>query len=139
MKIANSDSEINSCFDVLRELRPHLIQDAFLDSIRVMQSQGYVLSYLIDDDSTRAVAGFRIYFDLSVNGNALYVYDLVVTEGYRSKGYGQQLLHDIEAHAKLNNCKCVHLDSNTNRHGAHKFYLGNGFNINAFHFLNFFD
>lgn len=135
MRIANSDQEIISCFSVLRELRPHLDVDSFVPTIRLMQGQGYELVYLADTDSVRAVAGLRVYFDLSVGGNALYVYDLVVTEGFRSQGYGKQLLIDIEAYANAQLCKCIHLDSNTNRHGAHKFYLENGFVINAFHFL----
>ncbi len=135
MIIANLDNEINGCFNVMSELRPHLVQDSFLSTIRLMQTQGYVLAYLADNEIVKAVAGFRVYFDLSVGVNALYVYDLIVADGDRSKGYGKQLLSDIEAYARSNECRCVHLDSNTNRHGAHKFYLGNGFNINAFHFL----
>lgn len=135
MHIANSDQEIMSCFSVLRELRPHLDTESFLSIIRLMQGQGYELAFLNDADAVRAVAGFRVYFDISVGGNALYVYDLVVTEGFRSQGYGKQLLSDIEGYAKARDCKCIHLDSNTNRHGAHKFYLEKGFVINAFHFL----
>lgn len=135
MLIAHTDEEIINCFDVLAELRPHLTRDTFISTVRSMQHQGYVLAYLAEADKVIAVAGFRVYFELSVGGNTLYVYDLVVTEQVRSQGYGGQLVAALEHYAKAAGCQCVHLDSNTNRHGAHKFYLGNGFKINAFHFL----
>lgn len=138
MKIASSDEEILGCFDVLNELRPDLERSTFLNTIRIMQNQGYILSFLIDGAEVVSVAGFRVYFDLSVNGPALYVYDLVTAEKHRSKGYGEKLLMSLKNHANEKGCKCIHLDSNTSRHGAHKFYLRNGFNIGAFHFLETF-
>lgn len=138
MIIANSDEEILNCFEVLSELRPNLEKDDFLQTIHLMQSQGYALAFLEKDDEVLSVAGFRVYYDLSVGGNALYVYDLVTAEKYRSKGYGEELLESLDGFAKSQNCVCIHLDSNTSRHRAHKFYLRNNFSIGAFHFLKIF-
>ena len=135
MKIATSDTEILECFTVLSELRPQLDKNVFLPTIRAMQSQGYSLCYLLHEDEVVSVAGYRIYFELSVDGNTLYVYELVTAEKHRSKDYGKQLLSELKQLAIVNKCKALHLDSNTNRHGAHKFYLRNGFHIGAFHFL----
>ena len=135
MKIAESDSEILACFEVLKELRPKMKEESFLGTIRLMQAEGYVLSYIKTEDKIVSVAGFRICMNLAAEGNALYVYDLVTSERQRSKGHGENLIKSIIAHANKENCNCVHLDSNVIRHKAHKFYLENGFDIVAHHFL----
>ena len=135
MKIASSDEEILGCFDVLYELRPDMDKGSFLNTIRSMQNQGYILAFLAENGEVVSVAGFRVYFDLSVGGNALYIYDLVTAEKHRSKGYGEKLVMSLKSHANKENCTCIHLDSNTSRHGAHRFYLRNGLHIGAFHFL----
>ena len=135
MQIAESDKEILACFQVLKELRPNMEGNSFLATIRLMQTEGYVLSYIKAEGEVVSVAGFRICLNLAAEGKALYVYDLVTNERQRSNGHGASLLENIVAHAKEANCKCVHLDSNVIRHKAHKFYLENGFDIVAHHFL----
>ena len=135
MKIAQSDSEILACFEVLKELRPKMKEESFLGTIRLMQAEGYVLSYIKTEDEIVSVAGFRICMNLAAEGKALYVYDLVTSERHRSKGHGASLIKSIITHANKENCNCVHLDSNVIRHKAHKFYLENGFDIVAHHFL----
>lgn len=44
--IANSDSDILACFDTMAELRPHLIKDDFLATVKDMQKGGYQLAYI---------------------------------------------------------------------------------------------
>ncbi len=135
VKIAQSDDEILACFCVMKELRPNIEEKTFLADIRLMKSEGYVLCYLEIEGEVVSVGGFRICINLAAEGKALYVYDLITAEKQRSKGHGETLLNGIIAYAKNENCKCVHLDSNVVRHKAHKFYLKNGFDIVAHHFL----
>lgn len=135
LQIAASDNEVLACFQVLRELRPHMEEASFLATIRSMQAEGYVLAYAKVEHEVVSVAGFRICLNLAAAGKALYVYDLVTNEGQRSKGHGARLLDSVIVHAKEQNCNCVHLDSNVIRHKAHKFYLEHGFDIVAHHFL----
>ncbi len=56
-----TDSEINRCFDVVSELRPHLERESFLKTVREMQTDGYQLAFIEDDNHVVAVAGYRIY------------------------------------------------------------------------------
>ena len=135
MQIAESDNEILACFQVLKELRQNMEHKSFLATIRFMQTEGYVLSYIKAEDEVVSVAGFRICLNLAAEGKALYVYDLITNERKRSKGHGARLIESIIVHARETNCNCVHLDSNVVRHKAHKFYLENGFDIVAHHFL----
>ncbi|RYY01327.1 MAG: GNAT family N-acetyltransferase [Gammaproteobacteria bacterium] len=135
MKIAESDQEILACFNVLKELRPRIEEESFLATIRLMQTEGYVISYIGVGGEVVSVSGFRICMNLAAEGKALYVYDLVTSESQRSKGHGASLIKNIITYANEKNCNCVHLDSNVVRHKAHKFYLENGFDIVAHHFL----
>ncbi|HJQ36240.1 MAG TPA: GNAT family N-acetyltransferase, partial [Thermoanaerobaculia bacterium] len=59
--IAESDDDIHACFSVLQQLRPKLVASTFVDDVRRMQRQGYVLAFLRDGDDVRAVAGYRYY------------------------------------------------------------------------------
>ncbi len=43
----------------MSELRPHLDARGFLQIVRDMQREGYVLAFLAEDERVLAVAGFR--------------------------------------------------------------------------------
>jgi GNAT superfamily N-acetyltransferase len=131
--LAETDAQIAACFDVMQQLRPHLVRDEFVPLIRsMMASDGYKLAFL-DDGGVRAVAGFRIMHMLHA-GKELYVDDLVSDEKARSKGYGRKLLRWLIARAKREKCLLFELDSGTHRVDAHRFYLRERMIIQAFHF-----
>lgn len=130
---AKTDAEIENCFDVMSELRTHLVKDEFVQLIRGMEADGYRLVYHEDDGQVVAVAGYRIYTNL-ILGRNMYVDDLVTTSRSRSKGYGAILIKWLEDKAKNAGCRYLHLDSGTERHRAHKFYVKQGLTVSAFHF-----
>ena len=132
-KRAMTDQQIESCFEVLAELRPHLNKATFLATVRAMESEGYKLSYIEGLEGVVAVAGYRIYSNLFM-GKHLYVDDLVTTASARSEGYGGQLVAWLRHEANEQGCKVLHLDSGTHRAEAHKFYFDQGFKIASFHF-----
>ena len=131
--LAETDKEIEKCFEVMHELRPHLTQDAFVKTVRMMQTEGFQLAFLEVDNQVVAVSGYRIYTNLHL-GKHCYVDDLVTASEHRSKGYGDQLLAWIRDQAKEAGCSVLHLDSATHRTRAHKFYFERGFTISSFHF-----
>ncbi len=130
---AKTDAEIQKCFDVMAELRTHLKRDDFLDTVRHMESEGYRLAYIEDDQGLVAVAGYRIYTNLFFGKN-LYVDDLVISASARSKGYGEQMINWLRDKARNAGCRSYHLDSGTARGQAHKFYFNQGFMISSYHF-----
>ena len=131
--LATSDDEINACYPVMAELRPHVTQEEFLDRVhRQTALARYRLSCAIDDE-VKAVAGFRISQCLAW-GKFLYVDDLVSKSDERSKGYGGALFDWLVEHARENDCDQFHLDSGVQRFGAHRFYLQKRMAIEAHHF-----
>ncbi len=132
-KIANSDSDIMACFNTMAELRPHLIKDNFLATVRAIEKDGYKLAYIQEGATVVAVAGYRIAKNLWM-GKHLYVDDLVTAENHRSKGYGEKLLSWLRELAINEDCSFLHLDSGTHRGRAHKFYFQQGLTIGSYHF-----
>lgn len=133
IKVAESDAEIDSCFDVMSLLRPHLKREEFVGLVRSMSPQGYRLAYLTADGEVQAVGGYRI-IDMLRTGRMLEVDDLVSAESARSKGYGKQLLHWCYDLARSEGCSVVELDSAVHRADAHRFYFRERMHILGFHF-----
>ena len=131
--VAKTDDEIARCFAVMAELRPHLDAGSFVDTVTSMQDEGYRLAFIEDVGEVVAVAGYRIHTTLFMGKN-LYVDDLVTTGNARSKGYGKAMLDWLRSVAEDADCEYLHLDSGTQRHRAHRFYLRQGMDIASFHF-----
>lgn len=133
VSLARSDQEIQGCFDVMVQLRPHLKREEFVSRIRRQQEgSGYELAY-VTAGSVKAVAGFRISECLAW-GKFLYVDDLVAGSGDRSQGYGGILFDWLVAYAREAGCNEFHLDSGVQRFDAHRFYLKRRMAIEAHHF-----
>jgi GNAT superfamily N-acetyltransferase len=132
--LAQTDAEIQRCFPVMAELRPHLIAGEFVQRVRRQQAQvGYELVLLQDDDAVKSVAGFRITESLAW-GKFLYVDDLITAARARYQGYGQQLFDWLLDRARGHGCQEFHLDSGVQRFEAHGFYLKNRLHITSHHF-----
>ena len=135
MRIAQAESaaEMEACYPVMKDLRPQYEPAAFVEQVLEQQKDGYRLTYVEDDGTVVAVAGFRILLNLAW-GRFLYVDDLVTKESGRSKGYGRSLLTWLADHAREHGCGELHLDSGVQRFGAHRFYLTNRMDITSHHF-----
>jgi GNAT superfamily N-acetyltransferase len=131
--IAQTDAEISRCFPVISELRPHLEEATFVAMVRSMEAQSYRLVYIAEGDTVVAAAGYRILTTLFMGKN-LYVDDLVTSAASRSKGFGKALIDWLRVLARESGCTHLHLDSGTQRHRAHRFYLRQGMDIASFHF-----
>ncbi|MGB2115212.1 MAG: hypothetical protein ACPHV4_00340 [Porticoccaceae bacterium] len=62
--IAATDADIENCFDVINELRPQLVRDQFVQTVRSMEKQGFKLAFLQVDSQVMPVTGHRIYNNL---------------------------------------------------------------------------
>ena len=132
--LAVSEREIDRCFPVLLELRPHLVQSTFVQQVQRQQQHGYQLAYLESNGELRAVAGFRLSECLA-SGLFLYVDDLVTRSSDRSQSYGEALFQWLVDYAKAHNCKQLSLDSGVQRFAAHRFYFRQRMEITSHHFV----
>ncbi|HEX8263928.1 MAG TPA: GNAT family N-acetyltransferase [Pyrinomonadaceae bacterium] len=133
INLTRTDEEIQNCYPVMAELRPHLASDEFLAQVkRQMNESNFKLVYL-DDEGVKAVGGFRIAEWLA-GGKYLEIEDLAVKSGMRSKGYGGALFDWIVEYANRENCEQIKLVSHVKRFAAHRFYLNKRMIIEAHYF-----
>ncbi len=134
IKFATTDQEIEACYGVMSQLRPHIGAEDFLPRVRQqMKGFGYRLAYLSDEGEVKAVAGIRTSEWLH-GGKYLEIDDLVAKDGERSKGYGCKLFDWVIALAQTEKCDHVRLLSGVQRFDAHRFYLKKRMNIEAHYF-----
>jgi len=88
----SSDEQILATREVMRQLRPNVPLDDYLQTgTRMMKSDGYRLAALYEEDNVRAVAGYRV-MEMLYCGKILYADDLITDDRFRSKGYGKVLM-----------------------------------------------
>lgn len=128
-----SDDDVRSSFEVMRQLRPHLEEDEYVERVRRQRQGGYRLVAVEQNGVVRAVGGFRI-LEMLVQGKHLYIDDLVTGDRHRSKGHGALLLDWLLALAKSEGCATLELDSGVQRTRAHAFYFAKRLHISSYHF-----
>lgn len=124
MTIVKLDSKANleRCFPIVKELRPHLDFESFLDIYEQSHKMNsYQLVGIESNGEILAIMGFRILYDL-VRGKHLYIDDLVTTQKSRSLGLGKQLLEFAETQAKEQNCRTLRLCTGLDNTEAMRFY-----------------
>jgi GNAT superfamily N-acetyltransferase len=132
--IAQTDREIELCYEVMSELRPHIGREEFLPRVRRQEKNwGFRLVYASGGGEIRAVGGFRVAEWLA-GGKYLEIEDLVARDGERSKGYGGEIFDWLVDYARAENCEQLRLVSHVVRFGAHRFYLRRKMNIEAHYF-----
>jgi len=113
--------EWRKAFPVMEQLRPHLDEENYIVFVETMSKEGYRMFSLVEDEQIVAVIGMVQRTDLYY-GKHIWVYDLIVDENKRSKGYGEKLLSYVQELGKEMNCKLVALASGLARTDAHRFY-----------------
>ena len=91
-------------------------------------TQGHFL-YSVRDDSTNAEVGI-VWFALrdSGVGRSIWIYDIIIHENFRRKGYASRTLELVEDRAKELGAKSVELHVFGHNHGARALYEKMGYN-----------
>jgi GNAT superfamily N-acetyltransferase len=131
---AVTDEQILSCYPVMQQLRPHLVDpNGFLEQVKRQKAQGYRLVYCKKDGEVRALIGFR-RLEFLAKGQICYVDDLITDATARGAGLGRRLMDRVIEFARMEKCDQIVLDSGPQRHEAHRFYLNAKFQIIGHHF-----
>lgn len=133
IKTATTEEDILKCWDVLLALRPHLVLEEFVSTVKEMLTEGYQLAYIEEDGKAAAAIGFR-YQQYLYNGKHFYIDDLSTLPESRGKGYAGMLIDYVANLAKEKGYKVITLDSGYTRNDAHRLYLNKGFTMVCHHF-----
>jgi len=122
-----SEAELKEAFVVVRQLHHELDEQRYAELLSEMVPNGYRM-FAVREASGRvaAVLGMQVLTNLYYERHA-YVYDLVVAENTRSKGYGGVLMDHVEDLARREGCRYVALACGREREGALRFYEGRGY------------
>lgn len=130
--VAQSKSDLERCYPVLKELRTHL---SFADFMSIYEqahrSDGYELVAIEDLGQVVAVMGYRFLSDF-IRGKHVYIDDLVSTAKLRSRGLGVELLKFAEAIARESECKSLRLCTGIENERGVAFYDRNGWTKRAY-------
>lgn len=113
--------EWHEAFPVMSQLRTHLDEETFVDSVAELATDGYRLFALRIDGEIVTLAGVIVRTNLYY-GRHLWVHELVTDANHRSRGYGAQMLAYLEEWARERECELLALSSGVQRHDAHRFY-----------------
>jgi ribosomal protein S18 acetylase RimI-like enzyme len=139
---AIGEAEVGACYDLMRQLRPHLTSaEEFVERWRRQSADGYRILALWSEQGPNlgpksgpcALAGYRITENL-VHGKFLYVDDLVSDTSERSRGYGARLLDKLKEEGRARGCKKLVLDTGLDNALAHRFYYRQGLLAQALRF-----
>jgi GNAT superfamily N-acetyltransferase len=129
-----SEAEIGACYELMRQLRPHLkSQEEFIARWRRQSADGYRIVALWGQGGPVALAGYRVTENL-VHGKFLYVDDLISDQTGRGRGYGAQLLDKLKAEGLALGCNKLVLDTGLDNYLAHRFYFRQGLLAQALRF-----
>lgn len=133
--LVRGKSDLEKCFVVMKELRPHLDLDTYFAIYEeAHQNNGYEIVAIEEDGKILAVMGYRVLSDF-VRGKHVYVDDLVSSESLRSKGLGAELLRYAEKVAKDLNCNVLRLCTGIENDRGVQFYERNGWTRRAFAYV----
>jgi ribosomal protein S18 acetylase RimI-like enzyme len=133
IKRAKEKEDFLSCWEVIHQLHPDLDQDRYLTLMLYMIDEGYKLIYVEENGKGLSCCGYRITTMLH-RGRSIYIDDLCTLPEFRGRGYAKALLNCVLKEAREEEVQSIHLDSNHQRHSAHRLYLNFGFNITSLHF-----
>ncbi|MGO4889914.1 GNAT family N-acetyltransferase [Anaerobacillus sp. MEB173] len=122
MKELKSKNEFIEAFPIMKQLRPHLDENTYLELVLdAQENDHYKMFALLEDNKIIAVTGFKPMITLYY-GRFIWVCDLVTDTNKRSNGYGENLLDFVHQWGVQNNYESIALSSGLQRTDAHRFY-----------------
>jgi len=134
LSLVQNEQDYLACFEVMRELRPHLTDAAtFAAQVRRQSPQGYRLLAAWQDEQVKGLAGYRVQENL-LYGRFLYIDDLVAASDSRGLGVGGRLIDALREEARRQGCAHFVLDTALGNALGQRFYFRQGLLARGMHF-----
>nr|WP_314578068.1 GNAT family N-acetyltransferase [uncultured Pseudomonas sp.] len=135
LKRFTSKVELEGCFEVMKQLRPHLVSpQSLIEQLQRQFKAGYELLGGSQGGRVVGLVGYREMENL-LYGRFIYVDDLVVDSSIRQMGLGAQLLDAVRQQAKARGCAHFVLDTGLHMPLAQRFYFREGLLARGMHFV----
>ena len=128
-------AEFEQILPLIQNLMGHQFSDEILaQRFAEMFDQNYECFGIYLDGKQVGIFGLwfmtRHYAGRSCEPDHIYI-----DENYRSMGIGKKLINFIHEYARDRGCETSELNSYVSNYRSHKFYLNEGYEIKAYHFL----
>lgn len=132
ISIIRTRQELEKCYPIMKELRPHLKFDDYISIYdQAHRADGYEIVALMQNQQIVALMGYRILYDY-VRGKHLYIDDLVTTQKMQSQGFGAELLQYAEQIASQEACHILRLCTGIENERGVLFYEKNAWTKRAY-------
>lgn len=130
----DNEQALRTSFELMRVLRPHLVNCAdYVEQLVRQTQQGYRLLAALDGEQIVGLAGYREMENL-LYGRFIYLDDLVVSPALQRSGLGGRLLDAVRNEAVRQQCDHFVLDTGLHMPLAQRFYFRHGLLARGMHF-----
>lgn len=124
--------DFEAVFSLLKELWSKQDFDKeFTKSMFLRQLKAHELYVYCDKEELIAFFSLAIREDIEAQGKVAELTELIITEEFRAKGIGSEIIEFVSFEAKKLGCVEVHIHTSFKRN-AHGFYEKQGFNKTAY-------
>lgn len=111
-------TELETAYEVVKELRTELSYDEFEDLVYAMRHQEYKMYGLFDGETLITYAGAAVQVNFYWKRH-LFIYDLVTRASCRKQGYDKEMLIFLADIARMFQCEQLALTSSTHESDAY--------------------
>jgi len=122
-----STRDLTMAYPLMKELRTHLSRESFFQLYKSLSEESrYSLVGIFEDSQIVGLGGYRYTTDF-IRGEHLYVDDLIIKGGVRSKGLGTKLINHLIDEANQRGIHLIRLSTHKDNTRAINFYKERGF------------
>ena len=127
--------ELLTVYPLLTNLYPNLTYLEYEKQLEVMLPHNYSMLAVSEENEIVGLSGVWIGHKLWC-GKYMELDNVVVAEGFRSRGVGAMLFDYAKNLAVKKACVSIGLDAFTYNHAAHKFFFKEDFVVKGYHFVH---
>ena len=127
--IADTTSVVKLYGELWQDL--HVDTPYTVDALRAYAAMNETGAIVCDDGGVVGFGSYQIKGAIWLQGDYMYIPELVVSAPARGKGIGTLILNALKRIAVVNRCKRIELDAGHWRKESHAFYLRYGFEISG--------
>ena len=127
--------ELLTAYPLLIHLYPNLTCLEYEQQLKEMLPHNYSMLAVYENSELIGLSGVWLGHKLWC-GKYMELDNVIVAEGFRSRGVGAMLFDYAKRLAKQKDCTSIGLDAFTYNHAAHKFFFKEDFVVKGYHFVH---
>jgi GNAT superfamily N-acetyltransferase len=127
-------AQMHSIIPLLQLLNKEMDVTTIQQRLDEMLTRGYECLGVYDGDQLIGICGLWMLTKIYA-GRHIEPDNVCIHPDYRNKGIGEAMMHWVDEYARSKGCIAAELNAYVVNKKAHKFWLGQGYEIIGFHFI----